>query len=178
LQNQEICLTIRPEHQDEHHESIETIAFLKEKIFKKKSELIKTSNSRRSMQTEMHVIMLAKAVDALSRERSLKHKIESFSKSYMEEKEFLCKIIENKTQGSYFCGESACEMCRVIMPKQTAFSLSFPKTHGQLKLRKDLYTHTPQEICNYASVFYGVKGITKSSSNFKDLAYWNLETIT
>ena len=31
LQNQEICLTIRPEHQDEHHESRETIAFLKEK---------------------------------------------------------------------------------------------------------------------------------------------------
>ena len=25
LQNQEICLTIRPEHQDEHHESRETI---------------------------------------------------------------------------------------------------------------------------------------------------------
>ena len=39
LQNQEICLTIRPEHQDEHHESRETIAFLKEKIFKKKSAL-------------------------------------------------------------------------------------------------------------------------------------------
>ena len=35
LQNQEICLTIRPEHQDEHHESRETIAFLKEKLFKK-----------------------------------------------------------------------------------------------------------------------------------------------
>ena len=30
-QNQEICLTGRPEHQDEHHESRETIAFLKEK---------------------------------------------------------------------------------------------------------------------------------------------------
>ena len=39
LQNQEIYLTIRPEHQDEHHKSRETIAFLKEKIFKKKSEL-------------------------------------------------------------------------------------------------------------------------------------------
>jgi hypothetical protein len=39
LQNQGICLTIRPEHQDEHHESRETIAFLKEAIFKKKSEL-------------------------------------------------------------------------------------------------------------------------------------------
>ena len=39
LQNQEICLTTRPEHQDEHHESRETIAFLKEQIFKKKSEL-------------------------------------------------------------------------------------------------------------------------------------------
>ena len=39
LQNQEICLTIRPEHQDEHHESRETIAFLKEKIFKKNSAI-------------------------------------------------------------------------------------------------------------------------------------------
>ena len=35
LQNQEICLTIRPEHQDDHHESRETIAFLIEKILKK-----------------------------------------------------------------------------------------------------------------------------------------------
>jgi hypothetical protein len=33
--------------------------------------------------------MLAKAVDALSWERSLKHKIETFSKSYMEEKKKL-----------------------------------------------------------------------------------------
>ena len=90
--------------------------------------------------------MLAKAVDALSRERSLKKEIESFSKSYMEEKEFLCKIIENNPEGSYFCEESACEMCRVIMPKQTTFSLSLPKMHGQLKLWKELYTHTPQEI--------------------------------
>ena len=122
--------------------------------------------------------MLAKAVDALNRERSQKHKIESFSKSYMEEKEFLCKIIENNPEGSYFCEKSACEMCRVIMPKQTAFSLSLPKSHGQLKLWKDLYTRTPQDICNYASVFYGVKGIKKSSSDFKDLAYWDLETIT
>ena len=39
LQNQEIYITICPEHQDEHHKSRETIAFLKEKIFKKKSEL-------------------------------------------------------------------------------------------------------------------------------------------
>ena len=31
LQNQEIYLTICPEPQDEHHESRETIAFLKEK---------------------------------------------------------------------------------------------------------------------------------------------------
>ena len=31
LQNQEICLTYHVEHQDEHHESRETIAFLKEK---------------------------------------------------------------------------------------------------------------------------------------------------
>ena len=37
LQDQEIYLTICPEHQDEHHESRETIAFLKEKIFKEKS---------------------------------------------------------------------------------------------------------------------------------------------
>jgi hypothetical protein len=136
LQNQEICLTIRPEHQDEHHESRETIAFLKEKIFKKKSALdqdleFNKINADRD-------VMLAKAVDALSRERSLKHKIESFSKSYMEEKEFLCKIIENNPEGSYFCEESACEMCRVIMPKQTAFSLSLPKSHGQLKLWKEL----------------------------------------
>ena len=72
----------------------------------------------------------------------------------------------------------ACEMYRVIMPKQTAFSLSLPKSHGQLKLWKELYTHTPQDICNYASAFYGVKGIKKSSSDFKDLAYWDLETIT
>ena len=64
------------------------------------------------------------------------------------------------------------------MPKQIAFSLSLPKIHGQLKLWKDLYTRTPQEICNYASVFYGVKGIKESSSHFKDLAYWDLETIT
>jgi hypothetical protein len=43
--------------------------------------------------------MLAKAVDALSQELSLKHKIESFSKSYMKEKDFLCKIIENNPEG-------------------------------------------------------------------------------
>ena len=91
---------------------------------------------------------------------------------------FLCKNIENNPEGSYFCEESACEMCRVIMPKQTAFSLSLPKSHGQLKLWKKLYTRTPQVICNYALVFYGVKGIKKSSSDFKDLAYWDLETIT
>jgi hypothetical protein len=64
------------------------------------------------------------------------------------------------------------------MPKQTAFSLSLPKSHEQLKLWKEFYTRTPQDICNYASVFYGVKGIKKSSSDFKDLAYWDLETIT
>jgi hypothetical protein len=39
LQNQEIYITIRPEHQDEHHESRENIEFLKEKIFKKNSFL-------------------------------------------------------------------------------------------------------------------------------------------
>jgi hypothetical protein len=32
LQNPDICLTIRPEHQDDYHESRENIAFLKEKI--------------------------------------------------------------------------------------------------------------------------------------------------
>jgi hypothetical protein len=123
--------------------------------------------------------MLAKAVDALNRERSQKQKIESFSESYMEEKEFFYKIIENNPEGSYFCEESACEMCRVIMPKQTAFSLNLPKTHGQLKLLKDLYTHTPHGICNYVSVFYGVKGgIEKTYSDFKGLAYWDLEKIT
>ena len=63
----------------------------------------------------------------------------------MEEKEFLCKIIENNPGGSYFCEESACEMCRVIMPKQMAFSLSLPKTHGHLTLWKESYTHTPQK---------------------------------
>ena len=77
------CLIIRPEHQDEHHESREPTAFLKEKIFKKKSELdqdheFKKINADRDL-------MLAKTVDALSREQSLKQEIESFSKSYMEE---------------------------------------------------------------------------------------------
>jgi hypothetical protein len=81
LQNQEIYLTIRPEHQNEHHESRETIEFLKEKIFKTKSALdqdleFKKINADRN-------VMLAKAVDALNWERSLKHKIESFSNSYM-----------------------------------------------------------------------------------------------
>jgi hypothetical protein len=61
------------------------------------------------------------------------------------------------------------------MPKQMAFSLSLPKTHGKLKLWKELYTRTPQgtpqEICNYAAVAYGVKGFRKSSSDFRDLAY-------
>jgi len=71
LQNQDIYLTICPEHQDEHHESRETIAFLKEKIFKKNSALdqdleFKKINLDRD-------VMLAKAVDAMSRERSLKH---------------------------------------------------------------------------------------------------------
>ena len=33
LQNQETYLTIREEHQDDHHESRETIAFLKEKQY-------------------------------------------------------------------------------------------------------------------------------------------------
>ena len=45
-------------------------------------------------------------------------------------------------------------------------------------MEKDFNTRNPKEICNYASVFYGVKGIKKSSSDFKDLAYWDLETIT
>ena len=66
LQNQETYLTIRPEHQDEHHESRGTIAFLKEQIFKKKSELdqdleFKKINADRD-------VMLDKAVDALNRE--------------------------------------------------------------------------------------------------------------
>ena len=99
----------------------------------------------------------------------------------MEEKDqdfFVKSLKTNPKAASHFCKESACEMCRVIMPKQTAFSLSLPKKHGRLKLWKELYTRTPQDICNYASVFYGVKGIKKSSSDFKYLAYWDLETIT
>ena len=39
LQNQEIYITICPEHQDEHHESREFIEFLKDKTFKKNSAL-------------------------------------------------------------------------------------------------------------------------------------------
>ena len=66
LQNQETYLTIRPELQDDHHKSRETIAFLKEKIFKKKSALdqdleFNKINADRD-------VMLAKAVDALSQE--------------------------------------------------------------------------------------------------------------
>ncbi len=85
--------------------------------------------------------MLAKAVDALSQERSLKHKTESFSKSCMEEKDFLCKIIENNPEGSYFCEESACEICSAIMPKQTAFSLSFAKNARTTKI-VETFVHT------------------------------------
>jgi hypothetical protein len=33
LENQEICLTICPEHQDGHHEIRETIVFLKKVIY-------------------------------------------------------------------------------------------------------------------------------------------------
>ena len=139
LQNQEIYITIPPDHQDEHHESRETIALLKEQIFKKKSALDQDKNANRD-------VMLAKTVAALSRERSLKHKIESFSKKYIEEKEFLYKIIENKPEGSYFCEVLASEMCRVIMPKQTAFSLSLPKTNGQQKLWKDLSANKNNQI--------------------------------
>ena len=90
LQNQEICcLTVRPEHQDEHHESRETIAFLKEKIFKKKSDLdqdleFKKINADRD-------VMLAKAVDALSRERCLKQKIESFPNHTWKKRNFFVK---------------------------------------------------------------------------------------
>jgi hypothetical protein len=74
LQNQETYLIIRPEHQHEHHKSRETIAFLKEQMFKKKSALdqdleFNKINADRD-------VMLAKAVDALSRERIWKHKIE------------------------------------------------------------------------------------------------------
>ena len=64
LQNQEIYLTSCLVHQDEHHESRENIAFLKEKIFKKKFELdqdleFKKLNAGRD-------VMLAKSVDAVS----------------------------------------------------------------------------------------------------------------
>ena len=134
LHNQETYLTrIRPEHQHEHHKSRETIAFLKEKIIMKKSELdqdleFKKINADRD-------VMLAKApVDALNRERSQKHKIESFSKSYMEEKEFLCKIIENNPEGSYFCEKSACEMCRVIYAKANGIFLEFAEIAWTTKI--------------------------------------------
>ena len=62
--------------------------------------------------------------------------------------------------------------------KANGIFLEFAEIASQLKLWKELYTRTPQDICNYASVFYGVKGIKKSSSDFKDLAYWDHETIT
>ena len=52
------------------------------------------------MLTEMWCWLINKAVDALNGEQILKHNIEFFSKSYMEEKEFLCKIIENNPEGS------------------------------------------------------------------------------
>ena len=73
-----------------------------------------------------------------------------------------------------------CVELLLLCQSKTAFSLNLPKSHGQLKLWKELYTHTRQDICNYASVFYGVKGSIKKSpsSDFKDLAYWDLETIT
>ena len=73
LQNQETYLTIRPEHQDEHQKSRDTIAFLKEQVFMKKSELDQDLEFNK-INADRNV-MLAKAVDALSRERSLKHKI-------------------------------------------------------------------------------------------------------
>ena len=97
----------------------------------------------------------------------------------MEEKDedFFVKLSRNNPEGSYFCEESACEMCRVIMPKQTAFSLSLPKTHRQLKLRKDLHTRTPQEICNYASLFYGVKGIKNNLQILKILHIGTLKQL-
>ena len=53
--------------------------------------------------------MLAKAVDALSRERSLKHKTESFAKSYMEEKEFLCKAATFVKSQHVKCVELLCQ---------------------------------------------------------------------
>ena len=102
LQNQEIYITIRPDHQAEHQESRENIEFLKEKIFKKNSALdqdleFKKINANRD-------VMLAKAVDALSLKRSLKHKIESFSKSYMEEKDkdFFVKSLKTIPKAATF----------------------------------------------------------------------------
>ena len=72
MHNQEIYLTFCPEHQNDQHESRAISAFLQKKIFKKKSALnqdleIKNINSER-------YVILAKAVDALSRKRSLKPK--------------------------------------------------------------------------------------------------------
>ena len=99
----------------------------------------------------------------------------------MEEKEFLCKIIENNPEGSQptFVKSQHVKCVEVLCQSKLHFPLSLPRSHGQLKLWKDLYIRTPQDIYNYASVFYGVKSINKSSSDhFKDLAYWDLETIT
>ena len=64
------------------------------------------------------------------------------------------------------------------MPKQTAFSLSLPKTHGQLKLWNELYTRsTPQDICNYTSVLYVVKGIKNHLQNLKILHIGTLKQL-
>ena len=52
LHNKEIFLPI-PEHLDEHHESRAISAFLQKRYSKQSLHWIKTSNSRRSMQTEM-----------------------------------------------------------------------------------------------------------------------------
>ena len=72
-----------------HNSSRETIAFLKEKIFKKKSDLdqdleFKKINADRDA-------MLAKAVDALSRERSLKKKLNLFPNHTWKKKNFSVK---------------------------------------------------------------------------------------
>ena len=64
LQNQETYLTICPEH----HESRETIAFLKEKIFKNKSEIDQDLEFKK-INADRDVIQ-DKAVDALSQEQS------------------------------------------------------------------------------------------------------------
>ncbi len=91
LQNQEICLTIRPDHASRWtswKQSRETIAYLKEKQYIQEKVRAKSRPRIQEDQCRQRwVVMRAKAVDALSREWSLKEKIEFFSKLYMEEKD-------------------------------------------------------------------------------------------